>query len=113
MLTAYAPLGSGDRAARLKHENEPKPLEDSVIKDIARRLNATPAQIILAWQIARGVVVIPKSVHQERLRENLAAANINLDAEDIRRIAALNKNYRFIDGNNFKYGGYTPENIFA
>ncbi len=113
VLTAYAPLGSGDRAARLKHENEPKPLEDSVIKDIARRLNATPAQIILAWQIARGVVVIPKSVHQERLRENLAAANINLDAEDIRRIAALNKNYRFIDGNNFKYGGYTPENIFA
>ncbi len=113
VLTAYAPLGSGDRAARLKHENEPKPLEDSVIKDIARRLNATPAQIILAWQIARGVVVIPKSVHQERLRENLAAANINLDAEDMRRIAALNKNYRFIDGNNFKYGGYTPENIFA
>ena len=113
VLTAYAPLGSGDRAARLKHENEPKPLEDSVIKDIARRLNATPAQIILAWQIARGIVVIPKSVHQERLRENLAAANINLDAEDMRRIAALNKNYRFIDGNNFKYGGYTPENIFA
>lgn len=113
VLTAYAPLGSGDRAARLKHENEPKPLEDSVIKDIARRLNATPAQIILAWQIARGVVVIPKSVHQERLRENLAAANINLDAEDMRRIAELNKNYRFIDGNNFKYGGYTPENIFA
>lgn len=113
VLTAYSPLGSGDRAARLKHENEPKPLEDPVIVKIAKRLNATPAQVILAWQIERGVVVIPKSVHEERLKENLSAVNLELDKEDMLEITALDKGYRFIDGNNFKYGDYTPENIFA
>lgn len=112
-LTAYSPLGSGDRAARLKHENEPCLLEDTIIVGLAKKLNATPAQIILAWQMQRGVIVIPKSIHEQRLQENIASVNITLDDEDMRKIASLDKDYRFIDGNNFKYGDYTPENIFA
>ena len=112
-LTAYSPLGSGDRASRLKHENEPKPLEDATINKIANRLNVSPAQVILAWQMQRGIIVIPKSVHEKRLQENLDSLNVTLDNEDMQEIAKLDKGYRFIDGNNFKYGEYTPENIFA
>lgn len=113
VLTAYSPLGSGDRSEQLKHENEPKLLEDSVILEIANRLNVTTAQVLLAWHINRDVVVIPKSVHESRLRENLASVNIKLDAADMQKIAELDRNYRFLDGTNFQYGDYTADKIFA
>lgn len=112
-LTAYSPLGSGDRSEQLKHENEPKLLEDPVILEIANRLNVTTAQVLLAWHINRHVIVIPKSVHESRLRENLAAVNIKLDTADMQKIAELDRNYRFLDGTNFQYGDYAADKIFA
>lgn len=110
-MTAYSPLGSGDRAQ--KHENEPRLLDEPVINQIAERLNATPAQIDLAWQMNRGVVVIPKSVHENHLKENMAAINIKLDENDMAEIAKLDRGYRFIDGQNFSFGDYSAETIFA
>lgn len=112
-MTAYSSLGSSDRAAALKHQNEPKLLEDTTITEIAARLNATPAQIILAWLMQRGIVVIPKSVHENHLRENLAATNLTLDEADMQKISKLERNYRYLDAENFRFGGYTPENIFS
>lgn len=43
------------------------------------------------WNIEHGVVVIPKSVHKERMEENLAIWDFELDAEDMARIASLDK----------------------
>ena len=105
-VTAYSPLGSG------QHQGELNLMENEVIGEIAKRLNITPAQVIIAWQVNRGVVSIPKSVHPERIRENFAAQNIELDEEDMKKIATLDRSYRFIDGSAFAYGGYTAENIF-
>ena len=64
MITAYSPLGAQYSNGSL--------LTNPRIVEIAGKNNATPAQILLAWQIARGVIVIPKSVHEERIRENFA-----------------------------------------
>lgn len=112
-VTAYSPLGSMDRTLEMKHENEPIILENPVILEIAKRLNVTPAQVLLAWQLQRNVIVIPKSIHQDRIKENFAAQAIELDSEDMKKIANLDKNYRYVDGLVFAHGDYTKENIFA
>ena len=112
-MTAYSSLGSSDRTAALKHQNEPKLLEDKTIAEIAARIKATPAQIILAWLMQRGIVVIPKSVHENHLRENLAATNLTLDEADMQKISKLERNYRYLDAKAFRLGGYTPESIFS
>ena len=98
LVTAYAPLGSSDRPARIKSAGEPSLLENPEIKSIAEARGCTPAQVLLAWHIQRGISVIPKSVTPSRLRENLAAAEIRLTASDLERIAGLDRRYRFLNG---------------
>lgn len=110
-VTAYSPLGSQDRTN--KHPDEPVLIQNPVIMSIADRHQVTPAQVLIAWAVNRGVIVIPKSVHEERLRQNLGAFKIELDEEDMKAIAALNRDYRYVDGSAFAYGDYTTENIFA
>ncbi len=65
------------------------------IHKIAEKYNKTPAQIILRWDIQHNVVTIPKSVHEDRIKENSEIFDFELDEEDINKIDALNKNYRF------------------
>ena len=97
-LTAYSPLGSGDRPAQLKAADEPVLLENPVIAAIAAEHGCTAAQVLLAWHLSRGIATIPKSVRAERLRENLAAAVIELSPADQERIAALDQGLRLVDG---------------
>lgn len=99
-ITAYSPLGSPDRPSRLKDGAEDLPvLEDRVVNDIARLHGCTPAQVLLSWAIMRGTSVIPKSVNPVRLLQNLEAADLELTSEDMKRLAAINKNHRYINGN--------------
>ena len=62
---------------------------EPVLQRIAEKHGRTTAQIILRWNIQQGVAVIPKSVHPERMRENLAVWDFFLDEEDMTAIAAL------------------------
>lgn len=110
-LTAYSPLGSSDRA--YKAADEPSLLKDPTVQEVAERNNITPAQVLLGWQIERGVIVIPKSTREEHMRQNLAALSVELDAEDMKKIDAIVSKYRYITGQSFAYGDYTPETIFA
>jgi alcohol dehydrogenase (NADP+) len=114
LLTAYSPLGSGDRPAAMKKQDEPTLLDNPVIQRVAAKHNATSAQILLAWGLGRGTVVIPKSVHPERMRDNLAAAKLILDAQDMAEIASLDQGYRFVDGSFFTGAGspYTLQGIW-
>jgi alcohol dehydrogenase (NADP+) len=73
-------------------------LENPVIKSIAQGHGCTPAQVLIAWHVNRGISTIPKSVTPSRLRENLAASEIVLSQADMQRIAALDQNRRLIDG---------------
>lgn len=115
VITAYAPLASRDRPDGMKNENEPALLEHPVVLEIAEKYKATPAQILIAWQINRNVVVIPKSVSAERLQENYDAKDINLKKEDMEKLAELNKGYRYINGAIFvaPEKGYTTESIWG
>jgi len=104
-LTAYAPLGSPDRSAAMKKQDEPVLLEDSVIKAVAARHGVTPAQVLIGWAMQRGTAVIPKSVNPERLRQNLAALHVSLTREDMRDIAGLDRHRRYISGDFWAMAG--------
>ena len=84
-LVAYCPLGQGN----LAHYPQ--------LSSIARKHQATEAQIALAWLLQQdNVCAIPKSGSRQRQLENLAALNIQLDGEDLQQIAALPKDQRII-----------------
>ena len=113
-LTAYAPLGSADRPIQLKAENEPVLLDDPVIRDIAEKYSATAAQILISWAIHRNVAVIPKSIHPERLKENLESAKISLSTADLAELERLDRHHRYITGSFWAMEGspYTLENLW-
>ncbi len=60
-----------------------------VLTEIGRKYGKTAAQIALRWNIERGVIVIPKSTHEERIRENLNIWDFSLTQEEMTAIAAL------------------------
>ena len=65
--------------------------DEPIIREIAERLEATPAQVVLAWHRALGTIAIPKSVTPSRIRENFGALNVRLTPEDLAAIAALDR----------------------
>jgi len=113
-LTAYSPLGSGDRdAARIKSD-EPKLMEHDVIKSLAEKHSVSPAQMLLAWQVNRGVAVIPKSVNEGRLKQNLEASDIELSDDEMDQIAEIQVDFRYIDGSLWTIEGspYTMDDLW-
>lgn len=113
-MTAYAPLGSKDRPAKLQKNNEPNLLDHPVIKDVATKHDATTAQVLIAWHLQRDVVVIPKSVTPQRIEQNYEAQQLTLSEHDMQQIAELDRGYRFVDGSVFEHpeSGYTLDNIW-
>ncbi|XLZ71384.1 2,5-didehydrogluconate reductase DkgB [Massilia sp. SR12] len=84
-VTSYMTLGYG------------KVLADPVIGAIAARHHATPAQVALAWAMQLGYAVIPSSTKRENLASNLLATSLTLDADDMARVAALERNGRLVN----------------
>lgn len=78
---AWAPFGEGRGGL----------FDDPVLAAIGKNYGKTPAQVILRWHLQRGVVVIPKSTHIERMRQNLDVFDFTLSPEDMAAIAALDK----------------------
>ena len=107
LLTAYSPLGSGDRAASSKKSNEPSLLENETVKELASKHGVTSAQILISYSVHRGIAVIPKSVNQGRIIQNLASIEVNLDEGDMEKLAKIGTDYRFIDGSFFT-GSQSP-----
>ena len=64
-------------------------LQEPVLERIAARHGVSPAQVVLRWHVQNGVVVIPKSVTPERIRENIDVFGFVLDDEDLAGIRAL------------------------
>lgn len=80
-MEAWAPFGEGRGGT----------FDNPAIVEIAEKYGKTPAQIMLRWQIQRGIVVIPKSTHIERMEENFNVFDFTLAEEDMNKIAALDK----------------------
>ena len=81
-LEAWAPFGEGRGGM----------FELPELKAIGEKYGKTPAQVMLRWHIQRGIVVIPKSTHIERMEENFNIFDFELTAEDMEVIASLDKN---------------------
>lgn len=113
-VTAYSPLGSPDRPDSMKQSGRPALLEDETIRDIAARLSVSPAEILIRWAIERGTAVIPKSVDAGRIRQNLAAAELELGADDMDAIARLESGLRYVDGTFWECEGgpYTAASLW-
>ena len=78
-LEAYSPLGTG------RH------LSSETAARVAARNGRTPAQVLLRWGIQRGVPVIPKSVHRERIAENAQIFDFTLSEADMSELDALDR----------------------
>ncbi len=70
-------------------------LELPLLMELSQKYSKTPAQVVLRWHIQNDVVVIPKSVHEHRIRENSQIFDFSLSNEDMLRIDSLNENKRF------------------
>ncbi|MFB6285682.1 MAG: aldo/keto reductase [Candidatus Bipolaricaulia bacterium] len=104
-LTAYSPLGSRDRPEAIKADDEPDLLEDPTIAEIAEEHDATPAQVLISWALHRDTVVIPKSTTPAHIRENLAAAELELTEADMEAIAELDRHRRYLQGEGWTIEG--------
>ncbi|WP_158861386.1 aldo/keto reductase [Lunatibacter salilacus] len=100
-VTAYSPLGSGDRPKGRRSDDDPVLLEEKSIHEIAKKHSVSPAQVLISWAIHRNTAVIPKSVSNERIKQNLASKDIILDSSDMEKIKTINHKFRYIDGSFF------------
>ena len=73
-----------------------KKLEDPRLVAAARKYGKTPAQVALRWALQRDLVVIPKSVHRERIFENTQVFDFEITSEDMQALDNLNENYWLI-----------------
>ncbi len=80
---AWAPLGGGRY----------NPFENEMLKGIAEAHKKTVGQVILRWNVQRGVVVIPKSTHRERIEENFNIWDFPLTEEEMKQISSLDMGY--------------------
>ena len=81
VLQAWGPLGQGNTAVR----------EDPVLVGIAEAHGVSVAQVIIRWLIQRGVALVAKSTHAERLRANLDVFGFALSEEEMNVIAGVDK----------------------
>jgi diketogulonate reductase-like aldo/keto reductase len=78
-LEAYSPLGTGAL------------LRDPVVAGIAGRAGRVPAQVLLRWCVQRGIPVVGKSTHRDRIAENAQVFDFELSAEDMGELDALDR----------------------
>lgn len=92
-VTAYSPLGNMNPTYGYRNSEEKAPLllENEKIKRIAEKRDCTPAQVVLAWGMNRGTSVIPKSKHEEFVKENFGSRHCLLKEEDLEELRALGK----------------------
>jgi len=81
-LEAWSPLMQGN-------------LDQPLLGELAGKYGKTPAQVVLRWDLQHGVVTIPKSVHEERIRSNADIFDFELDEDDMKALDGLNRNHRF------------------
>jgi len=97
-IESYGPLMKGGVFEGIYQEG---------LSKIAEKHQASIAQIIIAWGLARGIIMIPKSVTPSRILENFKAQELKLSKEEIEEINALNRGKRvYTDPDNSPWGAY-------
>ncbi|CAH1101268.1 unnamed protein product [Psylliodes chrysocephalus] len=106
VVVSYVPLGStdtGDFTAKTYGRNIilPNVLQEQVVTKIAEKHKKSAAQVILRYLIQKDIVVIPKSINPQKLRQNLQIFDYNLDSEDVKAMEDLDRD---MDGLIFHHG---------
>jgi diketogulonate reductase-like aldo/keto reductase len=84
-LEAYSPLTRGKR------------LNHATILAVAKKYgNKTPAQVLIRWSLQHGLVMIPKSIHEDRIWENSQVFDFDLGHEDMKLLDSLNENFQTV-----------------
>lgn len=87
-MESWAPFGEGRNNM----------FSSPTLSEIGKKYNKSVAQVILRWQIQRGIIAIPKTTRKERMIENLSVFDFALSAQDMQTIAALdNKTSLFLN----------------
>ena len=105
-VTAFSPLGSLSYVELEMADQNESILDQLKVKEIAERLNCSPAQVILKWGIQRNTSVVTKSINPDRMKENLSSDSVELTEEDMEAISSLNRNRRFNDPGDFCEGAF-------
>lgn len=92
-VEAWSPLGGS--GAGWGPDSRPNTLlNDPAITAVADRLGRSPAQVIIRWHLQNGIIVIPKSVHDERIAQNIDVLDFDLDADAMAAISDLDSGSR-------------------
>ncbi|XP_074659148.1 glyoxal reductase-like isoform X1 [Tubulanus polymorphus] len=84
-LQAYSSLGKGEQSL----------ISEPLIREIASRINKTPAQVLLRWAVQNGTAVLPKSEKSDRIKENFDVFSFELSAEDFEKLNSLHKEVHY------------------
>ncbi|KAL8746165.1 MAG: hypothetical protein Q9190_001776 [Brigantiaea leucoxantha] len=104
----YSPFGNQNDIYS-KGQNMGKLIDDPTLVEIGKKHGKNGAQVALAWGIAQGHSVLPKSKTPSRIKDNLEG-DFKLDADDLEKIAAINKKLRFNDASeSFGYNFFVGE----
>lgn len=116
-VTSYATLGSPGRVnfklpngAKLEWVPAPSELEDANVITIAKKNNKTPAQVLLRYVVDRGIAIIPKSVNENRIKENFNIFDFTVSEDEINKLEESKTSQRLF-AQDFMIGH--PEDAFA
>lgn len=104
-ITGYSPLG------RPTAHRGKMAISDGRVLELAQKYKKTPAQIVLRYTVQNGVIVIPKSVHKNRIQENFNIFDFELSNADMEIMHALNDNHRIFKFSADKDSKFYPFNI--
>lgn len=110
-VTAFSPLGAQSYFSLGMADPRESVLDQPAVRAAAARHGRTPAQIVLRWGVQRQTAVVPKTIHYQRLRENLAIFDFELSPEEMQAITALDRHRRFNDPGVFceqAFGTFFP-----
>lgn len=110
-VTAFSPLGAQSYFSLGMADPAENVLQHDLVREIAARLQRTPAQVLLRWGLQRGTAVVPKTTRPERLVENLQLFDFELTSTDMQAISRLNRSRRFNDPGDFcesAFGTFFP-----
>jgi len=95
VVTAYSPLANPSMPFR--KEGDPNVLHDPTVTSIAKKHSRSNAQVVLRFLIQKHIVVIPKSVNAERIKDNGRVFDFSLTEEEMGAMEGLDRNRRFLD----------------
>ena len=105
-VTAFSPLAALSYVELDMATTSDTVLSQAAVLAAAKRVDRSPAQVVLRWGIQRGTAIIPKSSKLARLKENLALFDFELNGDEMTAISALNANRRFNDPGAFCEGAF-------